>query len=53
MEVLPLTPDSQVGDRVKWKAIDNQEFEGELIEWDNYTAIIKLNNGQQKFVNCG
>ena len=42
----------QIGERVQWKTIINKRFEGKLIDWDNGTAIIKMDDGTIKAINC-
>lgn len=34
--------------RVKWETIIGDKYKGELIEIDNGTAIVKLDNGEIK-----
>jgi len=43
---------SIIGDRVKWETVIGKKYEGELIDWDNGTAIIKMDNRETKAVNC-
>jgi len=42
----------EIGDRVFWRTIKEERFEGTLIEWDNDTAIIKMDDGTEKTVDC-
>jgi len=42
----------KVGERVQWFNMKNERFEGVLKEWDEYTAIVKLDDGTEMFVDC-
>lgn len=42
----------KVGERVMWRTIVGKPYEGVLEEWDNNTAIVKLDNGETMAVNC-
>jgi len=39
-----------IGVRVWWKTILEVRYEGTLIEWDNGTAIVKMDDGSIKTV---
>lgn len=41
-----------VGERVMWTNIAGERFEGVLEDWDNYNAIIKMDDGTTKIVQC-
>jgi len=41
-----------VGERVMWRNIIGEQFDGVLKEWDNYTAIIKMDDGSIKSIQC-
>lgn len=38
--------------RVAWEQMNGQKFEGDFIELDNGTAIIKMDDGSTKAVNA-
>ena len=42
----------QIRDRVWWKNMAGERFEGVLIDWDNETAIIKMDDGTEKAIDC-
>lgn len=42
----------KIGDRVKWKTIKGDTFEGTLYDWDENVAIVKLDNGTFKSIEC-
>jgi hypothetical protein len=42
----------EVGERVKWETIAGRKFEGVIIDWDNYVAIVKLDDGTEKAIEC-
>lgn len=42
----------EIGERVRWENLRGDYFEGNLIDWDNNTAIIELDNGEIKAVAC-
>ena len=41
-----------IGERVFWNNIANQRFEGIIQEWDNGTAIIKMDDGTIKAIKA-
>jgi len=42
----------QIGERVRWENIIGEKFEGKLIDWDNNTAIVKMDDGTEKAIDC-
>lgn len=42
----------EIGERVYWENLRGDHFEGILIEWDNYNAIVRLDDGTTKAVQC-
>ena len=42
----------EIGDRVFYKNFRDEKFEGTLIEWDSNVAIIKMDDGTTKSVEC-
>ncbi len=40
------------GERVCWRTISGDEFEGLLEEWDSNVAIVRLDDGTEKGVEC-
>ena len=49
-EAKELTRDCRVGDRVTWKQLNGERFEGRLAGWDNNTALVMLDDGTAKAV---
>lgn len=43
----PLTRERVPGDHVFWTTLNGNEYEGRLKGWDNWTAIIELDNGRE------
>ena len=41
---------SVVGERVWWTTVGGETLIGTLKEWDNWTAIIVMNDGREKAV---
>jgi len=50
--VSELTQESVIGDRVRWETIGGNVYDGILIEWDNCTAIVQLDDGTTKAVQA-
>ena len=44
---------TKIGEKVKWSTVGGESHSGILKEWDNLTAIIELENGDEKAVSCG
>ena len=42
----------KVGERVYWRNLANEMFEGEIIKWDSNFATVKLDDGTEKVVEC-
>ena len=49
-QIWPLTRDSMAGDRVWWEKVTGDRCAGVLVEWDNWTAIIRLDDGTEEAV---
>lgn len=41
-----------VGERVIWRNLQGETFEGVLEEWDNGTALIKKDDGTIEAIEC-
>jgi small nuclear ribonucleoprotein (snRNP)-like protein len=39
-----------IGERVYWETWGGDRYEGILIEYDNNTAIVRLDNGKEKAI---
>jgi small nuclear ribonucleoprotein (snRNP)-like protein len=48
----PLTRDCRVGDRVTWKQLNGERFEGALRGWDSNVALVMTDDGAAKAVEC-
>lgn len=42
----------KVGERVQWKTIVGEKFEGTLKEWNDNVATVLLDDGTEKTVEC-
>lgn len=40
------------GERVQWKNLLGERFEGIIKEWDGNIAILTLDDGTDKFIEC-
>jgi len=47
-----LNRDNQIGDRVTWSIVRGDQYEGVLEEWDSNIAVVRLDNGETKCVEC-
>lgn len=41
-----------VGERVKWENMKGEKFEGRIKEWDSNVAIVTMDDGTEKAVEC-
>lgn len=48
----PLDRDSEIGDYVDWNTIGGTIYVGILREWDSNVAIVELNDGTMKPIEC-
>lgn len=51
VEIPELSRTTQIGDRVAWSTIIGDHFVGTLKEWDNWTAIMQMDDGSEKGVS--
>ena len=42
----------QIGERVRWENLKGEKFEGTIKKWDDNVAIILLDDGTEKTVEC-
>lgn len=42
----------KVGERVYWRNMKNETFEGTLLAWDENIALVKLDDGTEESVKC-
>ena len=42
----------KIGERVYWNNLRGDRFEGVITEWDSNVAIVKLDDGSEKAVEC-
>ena len=42
----------EIGERVQWKNIAGQHYEGTIKEWDDNVAVIILDDNTEKRVDC-
>ena len=47
-----LSRSCEVGDRVAWTTIGGISYCGILIAWDSNVAVVKLDDGKEKCVEC-
>jgi small nuclear ribonucleoprotein (snRNP)-like protein len=47
-----LTRDSRIGDRVTWRQVNGERFVGTLRGWDSNVALVMLDDGTSKAVEC-
>jgi len=41
-----------IGERVKWSNLRGENFEGVIKEWDSNVAIVQMDDGTEKCVEC-